>query len=97
MKINFTGNGMAITPALQQFTQEKFNKLERHFDKIISVSVTFMVEKRMQIAEANVIVHKSELHAQAESENMYTAIDSLVEKLDKQLIKYKEKTQGHRE
>lgn len=97
MKINFTGHGIDITPALQQFTIEKFEKLEKHFSKISSINVTFCVEKHTQIVEATILVNKNELHARAESDIMYAAVDLLVDKLDKQIIKYKEKHQDHRE
>lgn len=97
MQINFTGHQMEVTPALKAFTQEKFNKLERHFDKITSIHVIFVIEKLQQIAEAKILITKAEVVAQAESENMYTSIDLLVDKLDKQLIKHKEKIQDHRD
>lgn len=95
MNINLTGHHMEITPALRAFTHEKFDKLERHFDKITAINVVFDVEKIRQIAEATVLVAKGELHASSESEDMYTAIDILVDKLDRQLIKHKEKMKGH--
>ncbi len=91
MQINFTGHRMEVTQALKSFTQEKFDKLERHFDKITAINVIFDVEKLRQIAEATILVAKGEVHASSESEDMYTAIDSLVDKLDRQLIKHKEK------
>ncbi len=91
MQINFTGHRMEITPALRTFTQEKFDKLERHFDKITAINVIFDVEKLRQIVEATILVVKGEVHASSESEDMYTAIDILVDKLDRQLIKHKEK------
>ncbi len=97
MQINFTGHRMEVTPALRSFTEEKFDKLERHFDKITAINVIFDVEKLRQIAEATILVAKGELHASSESEDMYTAIDILVDKLDRQLIKHKEKLRGHRE
>ena len=97
MEINFTGHHMEVTPALKTFTLEKFNKLERHFDKILSINVIFDVEKLRQIVEATVHVTKDEIHASSESDDMYTAIDILVDKLDRQLIKHKEKMQNHRE
>lgn len=97
MQINFTGHGMEITTALKNFTREKFDKLERHFDKIASINVVFDVEKLNQIAEATIHVTKGELHARSESEDMYAAIDTLVDKLDRQLIKHKEKLREHRE
>lgn len=95
MQINFTGHHMVVTPALKTFTQEKFDKLERHFDKITAINVVFDVEKLRQIAEATVLVTKGELHASSESADMYTAIDILVDKLDRQLIKHKEKLRNH--
>ncbi len=88
---------MEVTPALKTFAQEKFDKLERHFDKITAINVIFDVEKLRQIAEATILVNKGELHASSESEDMYTAIDILVDKLDRQLIKHKEKMRGHRD
>ncbi|OGV27841.1 MAG: ribosomal subunit interface protein [Legionellales bacterium RIFCSPHIGHO2_12_FULL_35_11] len=97
MKINFTGHGIDVTPALQAFANEKFAKLEKHFERITSIHVIFSIEKHNQIAEATIIVHKNELHASSESDTMYTAIDLLVDKLDKQLIKYKEKMKDHRD
>lgn len=97
MQINFTGHGMEITTALKNFTREKFDKLERHFDKITSISVVFDVEKLNQIAEATILITKGELHARSESDDMYAAIDTLVDKLDRQLIKHKEKMREHRD
>lgn len=91
MQINFTGHRMEITPALRTFTQEKFDKLKRHFDKITAINVVFDVEKLRQTAEATILIAKGEVHASSESEDMYTAIDILVDKLDRQLIKHKEK------
>lgn len=96
MQINFTGHHLEVTPALREYTISKFDKLQRHFDKISSISVVFDIEKIMQTAEATMHVAKLELHASSKSENMYSSIDSLVEKLDRQLIKHKEKLQDHR-
>lgn len=95
MQINFTGHHVEVTPALKAMTTEKFKKLERHFDRITSVNVLFKVEKLAQIAEATVFVAKGELYAHSELDDMYTAIDDLVEKLDRQLIKHKEKQRNH--
>jgi putative sigma-54 modulation protein len=91
MQINFTGHRMEITSSLRAFTEEKLNKLERHFDKITSIHVVFDVEKLRKIVEATILISKGEVHASAESEDMYAAIDLLVDKLDRQLMKHKEK------
>lgn len=95
MQINFTGHNVEVTPALKTFTEDKFGKLERHFDRITAVNVVFNVQKLTQIAEATVFISKGELYARAESENLYTSIDELMDKLDRQLIKHKEKTRSH--
>jgi len=98
MNIEFTGHHMDVTPALKTHTKEKFAKLEKHFEKITSVHVVLNVEKLRQIAEGTVLIAKEKFHASAEDENMYTAIDLLVDKLDKQLLKHKEKKHNnHRE
>lgn len=97
MQIHITGHRLEITDSLRAFTEEKFDKLERHFDQITAINVVFDVEKLRQIAEATIIVSKAELHASSESEDMYTAIDSLVDKLNRQLMKHKEKIIDHRD
>ncbi len=97
MQINFTGHHVEVTPALKQFTNEKLDKLERHFDKITAIDIVFDVEKLRHIAEASIKIVKGDLHARAEADDMYTAIDDLVNKLDRQLIKHKEKIRSHRE
>lgn len=97
MQINMTGHQMAITPALRSFTEEKLDKLERHYDQIKSVDVIFDVEKLRQIAEAKVHIAKREVHATSEADDMYKAVDNLIDKLDRQLIKHKEKTRKYRE
>jgi putative sigma-54 modulation protein len=97
MQIHFTGHQVEVTDALKTFTEEKLGKLERHFERITAINVTFNVQKLRQIVDATVLVAKGELHANAESENMYTAVDDLIDKLDRQLIKHKEKIQDHRD
>ena len=97
MQINITGHRIEVTPALRAFTEEKFDRLERHFDHITSINVTFDVEKLRQIAEATILISKGEVHASSESEDMYAAIDTLVDKLNRQLMKHKEKIRNHRD
>lgn len=98
MQIHFTGHQLEITDAIKTLTLDKFDRLERHFQHQISnINVVFRVEKLNHIAEATIQVPGyHELHASSESGDLYTAIDYLVEKLDRQLIKHKEKIQQHR-
>lgn len=91
MQINISGHHVEITPALRDYAEEKIKRLERHFDQITRSDITLTVEKLRQRAECNVHVSGSDLHASAEDENMYTAIDNLSDKLDRQLLKHKEK------
>ena len=97
MQIHLTGHNVEITPSLRAYTEEKLNKLERHFDRISTIHVILDVEKLDQIAEATATVARGEVHAHAISEDMYASIDALVDKLDRQIIKHKEKIQDHRD
>ncbi|CZF78370.1 MULTISPECIES: ribosome hibernation promoting factor [Grimontia] len=95
MQINLTGHHVEVTDALRDYVTTKFDKLERFFDHINNVHVVLNVEKLQQIAEATLHVNNGEIHAKADSENMYAAIDSLTDKLIKQLTKHKEKMNHH--
>ena len=94
MRITISGHHVEVTEALHDYVSNKFKKLERHYDNITNIDVTLIVEKSVQKAEASVHVAGADLFANAADENMYAAIDSLSDKLDRQLIKHKEKTQG---
>ena len=91
MQINLTGHHVDITDSLRDYVDEKFKRLERHFDHINNVHVILSVEKLRQIAEANMHLNGGEIFATSEATVMYASIDSLVDKLDRQLIKHKEK------
>ena len=95
MQINISGHHVEVTPPLRQSVINKLDRLQRHFDQITNTEVTLIVEKLVQKAEAKVHVSGRDLFANAESEDMYAAIDLLVDKLDRQLIKHKEKNRGH--
>ncbi|MFT5161505.1 MAG: putative sigma-54 modulation protein [Alteromonadaceae bacterium] len=91
MQINLTGRHVEITTALRDYVNGKFAKLERHFDHINNVHVILDVEKLVQKAEANLHINGGEIFATSEHQDMYAAIDSLIDKLDRQVIKHKEK------
>ena len=96
MQINLTGHHMDITPAIRSFVDEKFERLERHFDHITNIHVILTVEKGRQKAEATIHVNRGNIFAEAQSEDMYAAIDLLIDKLDRQVIKHKEKLSNHK-
>ncbi len=93
MQINISGHHIEITPALREYAESKIKRLEHHFDQITRADVTLTVEKSRHKAECNMHVSGSDLNASAENENenMYSAIDMLSDKLDRQLLKHKEK------
>ncbi|MBE1287161.1 MAG: ribosome hibernation promoting factor [Alteromonadaceae bacterium] len=95
MQINLTGHHVEITDSLRNYVDTKFEKLERHFDHINNVQVILNVEKIRQKAEAKLNLNGGEVFATSEHEDMYAAIDSLIDKLDRQVIKHKEKLQRH--
>ena len=94
MQINLSGHHIEITDPLRDFVNGKFAKLERHFEQINNVQVILTVEKLVQKAEATMHISGADLFAEAHSEDMYSAIDDLAHKLDRQLIKHKEKSRG---
>lgn len=95
MEINITGHHLETTDALRDFVIEKTHKLEQHKKDITSLEVILTVEHTMHIAEATANIPHMRLHARAEEKDMYAAIQALVMKLDKQLIKHKEKHAKH--
>lgn len=96
MQINITGHHLEITPALRDYVHHKFEKIHTRFANITSIHVTLEVDKKFQQkAKALVNLAKGELIASSESSDMYAAIDELIDKLDKQVVKHKEKLNGH--
>jgi len=96
MQISVSGHHIEVTESLKTFVESKFEKLERHFDHVTDVHVVLTVEKLNQKAEATVQISGAKLFAEDTQEDMYVAIDKLVDKLDRQIIKHKEKTSSHR-
>lgn len=95
MQINLTGHHVEITDSLKDYVDTKFTKLERHFDHINNVHVILNVEKLNQKAEATLHLSGTEVFATSQHNDMYAAIDSLIDKLDRQVIKHKEKVKRH--
>ena len=96
MQISLTGHHVDVTDALKNYVDGKFERLERHFDQVINVHVILTVEKLRQKAEATININGANVFADAVHEDMYAAIDGLIDKLDRQVIKYKEKKSSHR-
>ena len=95
MQINLSGHHVEVTDSLRDYVNSKFAKLERHFDHINNVSVVLNVEKLTHLAEATVHVSGAEVFASCKDNDMYAAIDKLIDKLDRQVVKHKEKLSKH--
>ncbi len=95
MQISVTGHHLDVTTALKNYVESKFERLERHFDHVTDVHVILEVEKIIQKAEATVHISGAKLFAEDHQEDMYAAIDGLIDKLDRQVRKHKEKITNH--
>lgn len=95
MQLNVTGHQIDLTDSLQNYVEGKMERLERHCDIVTNVHVILSVEKLRHKAEATIHISGADVYADSEEEDMYAAIDCLVDKLDRQLKKYKEKLTDH--
>ena len=95
MNITVSGHQVEITEPLRNYAAEKIGRLQNHFDGIINTNIVLHVQKNMHKAEATVQARGTTLHADAEGSDMYAAIDALADKLDRQMLRHKEKTTSH--
>ena len=95
MNLSITGHHVDITDALRNYATEKMDRISRHFDNVTNIHVILSVEKVRQKAEATVKVNGGQLFADAVEDDMYAALDLLADKLDRQVIKHKEKMKDH--
>ncbi len=95
MHIEIVGHQIEVTPALKETVLSKLAKLERHSDDLIDGRVTLSVERLAKKVDATFNLSGHTSHAEAVDEDMYTAIDQLLDKLHRQIIKRKEKPARH--
>lgn len=96
MNLQLTGHHIEITPAIRDYVSTKLQRITHHFDHVIDVSVTLSVEKLRRKIEASVHVRGKDIFCESADADMYAAIDSLIDKLDRTVIKHKEKSLEHR-
>jgi putative sigma-54 modulation protein len=92
MNLHLTGHQLPITPAIRDYVSSKLQRITHHFDNVIDVNVIMSVEKLQQKVEATVHVRGRDIFCEETADDMYAAIDGLVDKLDRKIIKHKEKT-----
>lgn len=96
MNLHLSGHHLQITPAIRDYVAAKLARITHHFDHVIDVNVILSVEKLRQKIEASVRVRGKDIFCESVDTDMYAAIDSLVDKLDRTIIKHKEKNLEHR-
>jgi len=92
MNLYLTGHHLEITPSIREYVSSKLARITHHFDHVIDVNVILSVEKLNQKVEASVHVRGRDIHCESIDPDMYAAIDGLVDKLDRTIIKHKEKS-----
>ena len=100
MNLTISGHHLEVTPALREYVLAKIDRVTRHFDQVVDINVLLSVEKladkeRRQRAEVTLHVKGKDLHVEQTSEDLYAAIDQLVDKLDRQVCRHKDRVQDH--
>jgi len=91
MNLNVSGHHLEITPAIRGYVQAKLERVTRHFDNVIDAHVILSVDKLKQKAEVTLRVRGKDLYCESEEDDLYAAIDLMIDKLDRQVIKYKDR------
>jgi putative sigma-54 modulation protein len=95
MNLHIVGHHLEVTPALRDYVAQKLDRVTEHFDHVIDVNVVLKVEKLKQKAEVTVHVRGKDIHVESDDNDMYAAIDVVADKLERQVQKFKQKTQDH--
>ncbi|MCX7239140.1 MAG: ribosome-associated translation inhibitor RaiA [Burkholderiales bacterium] len=100
MNLTISGHHLEVTPALRSYVTTKLDRVIRHFDQVVDVKVLLTVEKqkekeKRQRAECNIHVKGSDMFAESSHEDLYAAVDELVDKLDRQVVRHKDRVQDH--
>ncbi len=97
MKLDISGRHLEITEAMRNHIEEKAYKLKRHFDGLMTVHATLSIMGGQNEAEFVVTAKRHQFVAKATDEkSMYAAIDAVVDKLDRQIVRFKDRLQDHR-
>ncbi|GAA5167133.1 ribosome hibernation-promoting factor, HPF/YfiA family [Viridibacterium curvum] len=95
MNLNITGHHLDVTPAIREYVTGKLDRVIRHFDHVTATHVILSVEKLKQKAEVTVHVRGKDIFVESSNEDLYAAIDAMIDKLDRQVVKHKEKSSDH--
>ncbi len=95
MNLQISGHHIEVTPALRQYVEDKLEPVVRHFDRVTGVTVILSVEKLKHKAEVTLHVPGKDIFVEETGDDLYASIDVLFDKLDRQVLKYKQKMQDH--
>lgn len=95
MNLTISGHHVDVTPAIREYVMSKLSRVKRHFDQVIDVNVILSVDKLVQKAEFSLHLSGKDIHVESTHEDLYAAIDTVIDKLDRQVCKHKEKVQDH--
>ena len=101
MNLTISGHHLEVTPALRSYVTSKLDRITRHFDQVVDVRVLLSVEKQLkdkdarQRAECNIHVKGSDMFAESAHADLYAAVDELVDKLDRQVVRHKNRITDH--
>jgi putative sigma-54 modulation protein len=100
MNLTISGHHLEVTPALRGYVTTKLERIARHFDQLVDVKVLLSVDNqkekdKRQRAECRLGVKGNDLFAESSHEDLYAAIDELIDKLDRQVARHKDKQQAH--
>lgn len=100
MNLTISGHHLEVTPALRNYVEGKLDRITRHFDQVVDVKVLLSIEnqtekERRQKAECNIHVKGNDMFAESAHEDMYAAVDELMDKLDRQVVRHKDRLQDH--
>ena len=100
MNLTISGHHLDVTPALRTYVTTKLDRISRHFDQLVDVKVLLTIEKQKekqgrQRAECNIHVKGNDLFAESSHADLYAAVDELVDKLDRQVVRHKDRVQDH--
>ena len=100
MNLTISGHHLDVTPALRTYVTSKLDRISRHFDQVVDIRVILTVEKqkekeKRQRAECNIRVKGNDMYAESSHFDLYAAVDELVDKLDRQVVRHKDRVQDH--
>ncbi|MBU6225548.1 MAG: ribosome-associated translation inhibitor RaiA [Burkholderiales bacterium] len=100
MNLTISGHHLEVTPALRSYVTDKLDRITRHFDQVVDVKVLLSIEnqtekERRQKAECNIHVKGNDMFAESAHHDLYAAVDDLVDKLDRQVVRHKNRIRDH--